>query len=82
MRWCRPWGGCVDSGGACGVVLKVSNRFFGAAVDGARFFFGFRPRLLGMEKLFVAIDAEEARLPCSRRPPRQPLCETPATGRG
>jgi hypothetical protein len=40
------------------------------------------PSERAMEKLFVAIDAEEARLPCSRRPPRQPLCETPATGRG
>jgi hypothetical protein len=29
-----------------------------------------------MEKLFAAIDAEEARLP---RPPRQPLSDTPAT---
>jgi hypothetical protein len=28
--------------------LKQSNRFFSAAVAGARFFFGFRPRLLGM----------------------------------
>ena len=24
------WGGCVDNGGSCGVVLKLSNRFFGA----------------------------------------------------
>jgi hypothetical protein len=30
------------------VVRKVSNRFFGAAVAGARCFFGFRPRLFGM----------------------------------
>jgi hypothetical protein len=30
------------------VVLKVSNRFFGAAVAGAQCFFGFRPRLFGM----------------------------------
>ena len=41
------WGGCVDNGGTCGVVFKLSNRFFGA-LAGARFFFGFRPRLLGM----------------------------------
>ena len=33
--------------GSCGVVLKLSNRFFGA-LAGARFFFGFRPRLLGI----------------------------------
>jgi hypothetical protein len=31
-------------------VLKLSNRFFGALV-GARFFFGFRPRLLGIAKV-------------------------------
>jgi hypothetical protein len=37
------------------------------------------PSERAMEKLFVAIDAEEARLPRSRRPPRQPLSETPAT---
>jgi hypothetical protein len=43
-----PWGGCVDSGDTCGVLLKLSNRFLGAAVAGARFFFGFRPRLLGI----------------------------------
>jgi hypothetical protein len=30
-------------------VLKLSNRFFGA-LAGARFFFGFRPRLLGIGK--------------------------------
>ena len=29
------------------MLLNLSNRFFGAAVAGARFFFGFRPRLLG-----------------------------------
>jgi len=43
-----PWGGGVDNGGACGVVLKISTRFFGAALAGARFFFGFRPLLLGI----------------------------------
>ena len=40
------WGGCVDT---CGVAFKLSNRFFGA-LAGARFFFGFRPRLLGIGK--------------------------------
>jgi len=34
-------------------VLKLSNRFFGA-LAGARFFFGFRPRLLGIGKQWVA----------------------------
>jgi hypothetical protein len=43
-------GGCVNNGGSCGVVLKLSNRFFGA-LAGARFFFGFRPRLLGISRL-------------------------------
>src|SRR2546428_2420150 len=43
------WGGCVDNAGSCGVVLKLSNRFFGA-LAGVRFFFGFRPRLLGIGK--------------------------------
>jgi hypothetical protein len=37
------------------VVLKLSNRFFGAAVAGARFFFGFRPRLLGRGKRWVLV---------------------------
>jgi hypothetical protein len=42
------------------------------------------PSERAMEKLFAAIDTEEARLPRSRRliverPPRQPLSETPAT---
>jgi len=46
------WGGCVDNGSSCGVVLKLSNRFFGA-LAGARFFFGFRPRLLGIGKQWV-----------------------------
>src|SRR5262249_28914463 len=44
---CGSWGGCVDNGSSCGVVLELSNRFFGA-LAGARFFFGFRPRLLGI----------------------------------
>src|SRR5215475_2834427 len=43
------WGGCVDNAGSCGVVLKLSNGFFGA-LAGVRFFFGFRPRLLGIGK--------------------------------
>jgi hypothetical protein len=33
-------------------VLKLFNRFFGA-LAGARFFFGFRPRLLGIGKQWV-----------------------------
>ena len=44
------WGGCVDNGGSCGVVLKLPNGLF-AALAGARFFFGFRPRLLGISGL-------------------------------
>jgi hypothetical protein len=40
-------GGCADNGSSCGLVLEFSNRFFGA-LAGARFFFGFRPRLLGI----------------------------------
>jgi len=47
-------GGCVDNAGSCGVVLKLSNRFFGA-LAGVRFFFGFRPRLLGIGKLSCTI---------------------------
>ena len=46
------WGGCVDT---CGVAFKLSNRFFGA-LAGARFFFGFRPRLLGIGKQWVGTD--------------------------
>jgi hypothetical protein len=46
-------GGGVDTGGSCGVMLKLSNRFFGA-LAGARFFFGFRPRLLGIDKQGLA----------------------------
>ena len=41
IRFCFP--------DAAGVVLKLSNRFSGA-LAGARFFFGFRPRLLGIGK--------------------------------
>src|SRR5262249_38860655 len=47
------WGGCVDNGSSCGVVLKLSNRFFGG---GGRFFFGFRPRLLGIGEQLVGTD--------------------------
>jgi hypothetical protein len=49
------WGGCVDNGSSCGVAFKLSNRFFGA-LAGARFFFGFRPRLLGIGKQWVGAD--------------------------
>jgi hypothetical protein len=49
------WAGCVDNGRSCGVVLKLSNRFFGA-LAGARFFFGFRPRLLGIGKQYLGTD--------------------------
>jgi hypothetical protein len=35
--------------------LLLSNRFFGA-LAGARFFFGFRPRLLGIGKQWVGTD--------------------------
>jgi hypothetical protein len=42
-------GGCVDNGSSCGVAFKLSNRLFGALAE-ARFFFGFRPRLLGIGK--------------------------------
>jgi hypothetical protein len=48
-------GGCVDNGSSCGVAFKLSNRFFGA-LAGARFFFGFRPRLLGIGKQWVGSD--------------------------
>jgi hypothetical protein len=50
---CGSWAGCVDNESACGVVLKLSNRFFGV-LAGARFFFGFRPRLLGIGKQWLA----------------------------
>jgi hypothetical protein len=49
------WGGCIDNAGSCGVVLKLSNRFFGA-LAGVRFFFGLRPRLLGIGKQWVGTD--------------------------
>jgi hypothetical protein len=48
-------GGCVDNGSPCGAGLKLSNRFFGALAV-ARFFFGFRPRLLGIGKPWVGTD--------------------------
>jgi len=43
------WDGWVDNGGTCGAGLKLSNRLFGG-LAGTRFFFGFRPRLLGIGK--------------------------------
>jgi hypothetical protein len=49
------WGGRVDNGGTCGVGAKLSNRSFGA-LAGTRFFFGFRPRLLGIGKRWVGTD--------------------------
>src|SRR6516165_5961660 len=49
------WGCCVDNGSSCGVVLKLSIGFFGA-LAGARFFFGFRRRLLGIGKQLVDTD--------------------------
>jgi hypothetical protein len=49
------WAGCIDNRCTCGVVLKLSNRFFGA-LAGARFFFGFRPRLLGIATQWVGPD--------------------------
>src|SRR5919109_3302415 len=48
------WGGFVDNGSSCAVAFKLSNRFFGA-LAGARFFFGFRPRLLGIGKQWIGI---------------------------
>jgi hypothetical protein len=49
------WDGCVANGSSCGVVLKLSNPFFGA-LAGARFFLGFRPRLLGIGKHWIGTD--------------------------
>jgi len=49
------WGGCVDNGRSCGVAFKLSTRFFGALAR-VRFFFGFRPRLLGIGKQWVGTD--------------------------
>src|SRR6266536_5589275 len=51
--------GCVDNGSSCGVALNLSSRFFGA-LAGARFFFGFRPRLLGTGQ-FLPDDFDEVR---------------------
>src|SRR5438046_7647211 len=45
--------GCVDNGSSCGVAFKLSNRFFGA-LAGARFFFGFRPRLCAVLQVFMS----------------------------
>ena len=49
-------GGGVDNVSFCGAVSKLSNRFLGA-LAGARFFFGFRPRLLGIGKPWVGTDS-------------------------
>src|SRR5215468_10134699 len=63
------WGGCVDNGSSCGVASKLSNRFFGA-LAGARFFFGFRPRLLGIGKQLVrSADKVSASRQCRPTPP-------------
>ena len=60
------WGGCIDNGG---VAPKLSNRFFGA-LAGARFFFGFRPRLLGIGKQLVrSVDKVSASRQCRPTPP-------------
>ena len=68
-------GGCVDNAGSCGVVLKLSNRFFGA-LAGVRFFFGFRPRLLGIGKLsctiILPLRAQEAVSSAKRSPSKCP----------
>jgi hypothetical protein len=42
------WDGSIDGEYTCGVLLKLFVDFLGAAGNGARFVFGFRPRLLGM----------------------------------
>src|SRR5262249_47461619 len=52
FSWCRdvvePSGGPFYNVESFGLVLKLFNLFFGEAVAGVRFFFGFRPRLLGI----------------------------------
>ena len=66
---CGSWGGCVDNGSSCGVAFKLSNRFFGA-LAGARFFFGFRPRLLGIGKQLVrSVDKVSVSRQCRPTPP-------------
>jgi hypothetical protein len=47
---CGSWDGSIDGEEICGVLLKLFGGILGAAGDCARFFFGFRPRLLGMTK--------------------------------
>jgi hypothetical protein len=42
------WFGKMDGEETCGVWSKLFAGFFGAAGNRRRFFFGFRPRLLGM----------------------------------
>ena len=78
------WGGGIDSGGSCGVVFNVSNRF-GAPLAGARFFFGFRPRLLGIGKQYAPRLNNTASTAAARRHPpsrvrhgrRQYACRNP-----
>ena len=47
--------GSIDGEDTCGVLLMLFDGFFGAAEDGTGFFFGFRPRLLGMGRRGVAL---------------------------
>jgi hypothetical protein len=61
-------GGCSDNGSSCGAVLELSNRFFGA-LAGARFFFGFRPRLLG---IWVTSELDRIRYVAIRFSPMPP----------
>jgi hypothetical protein len=61
------WGGRIDSGGSRGVVFNVSNRF-GAPLAG-RFFFGFRPRLLGIGKQYAPRLNNTASTAAARRHP-------------
>ena len=64
-------GGCDDSGRSCGVVLELSNRFFGA-LAGARFFFGFRPRLLGIRVTSGLARIRYVAIRLSPMPPKPP----------
>jgi hypothetical protein len=56
-------GGCVDNASSSGEVLKLSIGFF-VALAGACFFFGFRPRLLGIGKQCVARNPHKPGLDC------------------
>jgi hypothetical protein len=64
------WGGRIDSGGSCGVVFNASNRF-GASLAGARFFFGFRPRLLGIASSMPPASTTPQARPRRGPPPRR-----------